>query len=353
MAEDEKKQLTLQTITLPVLVIAAGTAFMYFAAPVLIPVLLALALAYLLIPPVNLLKRKLKLPHTLAIAIVMTLVVGVFILLGFVVINEAADFAQSFPELKEQATEKVKEWNSSIGDYIGRTPVEIFNTDSLTVEPGQVRSVGQYLMKGITSVTNFLVGLVLIFFLVLFILLDSEMFARKLRTIFGQSHAEATGNVLDEIDSQVRSFVQSRFYILIGYSVVVTVALLIMGVNYAYIWGPFAGFLNLIPYIGSIVGSIPPVIVAGIQYNSIMKMVWVAVLFLVLQTIEGNYITPKITAGSVNLNSLTILVSISYFGWIWGAVGMLLAIPLTAAIKVVCDNIEPLKPIGIMMGGEK
>jgi predicted PurR-regulated permease PerM len=93
--------------------------------------------------------------------------------------------------------------------------------------------------------------------------------------------------------------------------------------------------------------------VAGIQHNSLLKMVWVALLFLVMQTVEGNFITPKITAGSVNLNSLAILVSISYFGWIWGVVGMLLAIPITAAIKVICDNIESLRPIGLLLGGEK
>ena len=353
MAEVEKKQLTLQAITLPVLVIAAGTAFMYYAAPVLIPILLALALAYLLIPPVNFLKRRFKLSHTLAVVVMMAIVVGLFVLLGFVIINEAADFAQSFPELKEQATDKIKEWNSTIGEYIGKTPSEIFNADSLKVEPGQVRSAGQFLLKGISSITNFIVGLVLLFFLTLFILLDADMFARKLKTIFGQSNAETTGNLLNQIDTQLRGFVQSRFYILIGYSVVVTIALLLMGVQYAYIWGPFAGFMNLIPYIGSVAGSIPPIIVAGIQYNSILKMVWVAVLFLVLQTIEGNFITPRITAGSVNLNSLAIMISITYFGWIWGAVGMLLAIPLTAAIKVICDNIEPLRPIGIMMGGDK
>jgi predicted PurR-regulated permease PerM len=353
MPEAEKTQITLQAIALPVLVIAAGTAFIYYAAPILVPVLLALSLAYLLIPPVNFLKRKLKMPHALAVSIIMTLVTIAILLLGFVMVNETVEFAQSFPSLKGQAIEKIQEWNSTVGEYIGKTPSEIFNADSLTVQPNQVQAAGRFLMKGISSITNFIVGLVLLFFLTLFILLDSEMFARKLKFIFGQSHVETTENLLNQIDHQLRGFVQSRFYILIGYSIAVTVALLIMGVQYAYIWGPFAGFMNLIPYIGSVAGSVPPIIVAGIQYNSIMKMVWVAVLFLVFQTIEGNFITPKITAGSVNLNSLTIMISISYFGWIWGAVGMLLAIPLTAAIKVICDNIEALKPIGIMMGGDK
>jgi len=349
----ETKRLKLQTVTLPILVVAAGTALLYYAAPVLVPIVTAFALAYLLIPPVSFIKRKFKLPHALAVSIVMFIVVGLFVLLGFVLVNEITDFADSFPQLKDDALAKVKEWNSSIGEYIGTTPSELFNTDSLTVAPDQVKSVGQYLLKGITSITNFVVGLVLLFFLTLFILLDSEMLVRKLRLIFGQTHAQETGSMLDEINVQLRGFVQTRFYIFIGYSLVVTVTLIIMGVQYAYIWGPVAGFLNLIPYIGSIAGSIPPIIVAGIQYNSLLKMFWVAVVFLILQTIEGNFISPRITAGSVNLNSLTILISISYFAWIWGGIGMLLAIPLTAAIKVICDHIEPLRPIGILMGGEK
>jgi predicted PurR-regulated permease PerM len=351
--ETTKKELTLQAVTLPVLVIAAGTAFLYYAGPILIPLVTAAALAYLLIPGVKFLKKQLKLPHTLAVMVVMTIVLGLFVLLGFVLVNEVTQFAQSFPELKVQALDKVKEWNSTVADSLGYKPQELLNTDSLMVAPGQIKSIGGYLLKGISSVTNFILGMVVLFFLTLFILLDSEMLSRKLKSIFGESQSQTTESIIEEVNSQLRSFVQTRFYILIGFSVVVTVALLIFGVQYAYIWGPLAGFLNLIPYIGSIAGSIPPIIVAGIQYNSIMMMVWVALFFLVLQMIEGNLITPKITSNSVDLNSVTTLVSLSYWGWIWGGIGLLLAIPITATIKVICDHIEPLKPIGLMMGAER
>jgi predicted PurR-regulated permease PerM len=137
----------------------------------------------------------------------------------------------------------------------------------------------------------------------------------------------------------------------IGLSIIFTIGLLIMNVKYAYVWGPLAGVMNLIPYIGAIIGAIPPVVVVGVTKGSFSWMIWVALFFAIVQLFESNLITPKLTSDSVDLNPLAVLVASIIWGYLWGGIGVLLAVPITATVKVVCDNIEALEPIGVLLGG--
>lgn len=350
--ETAKKELTLQMISMPILVIAAGTAFLYFAGPVLAPIVISVSLAYVLLPIVDAIRR-LKVPHTVAVFIVTVVVLGIFTLLSILLAGQVSDLAAAVPGYISKITTKISEWNPRLGETLNYYVGNINHPENLPVDSTRLTSIGKFLLKGATSITNFVVGVVSIIFLVLFMLLESQLFRRKFRVIFGEEYTDAAETVLGEIDQQLRGFIQIRFYILIGLSIVITIGLLILKVPYAYIWGPLAGVLNIIPYIGSIVGSVIPVIVVGLQTGSFFQMLYVAIFFTVVQMVEGNYITPKLTSNSVDLNAVTVLVSLMYWGWLWGGIGLLMAVPITAAIKVVFDHIEPLRPIGTIMGTER
>ena len=350
--ESEKQELTLQVVMMPILAIAAGTAFLYFAGPILVPLVVSGSLTYLLLPLVNLL-GKLKIPHAAAVIIIMVLLLGLFIFLGIILGSQIANFSAQLPQYKEQIISTINHWNSELGDFLSKIPGNFKPPENLPPDTGKLEALGRYLIKGLTSITNFFIGVVLIFFLVLFMLLDAKAFEKRIKLIFGESHAEATEAIIEKINAQLKGFIQARFYIFLILSTVITIGLLIMGIQYAYIWGPLAGLLNIIPYVGALIGAVPPVIVAGVQYTSILRMIYVAAFFLVIQNIEGNYITPKLTSGFVDLNAVTVLISLMYWGWLWGIVGLLVAVPITAAIKVICDHIESLRPIGIMMGIER
>jgi predicted PurR-regulated permease PerM len=123
-----------------------------------------------------------------------------------------------------------------------------------------------------------------------------------------------------------------------------------MDVPFAYVWGALVGLLNIIPYIGSVISAIPPIVMVMIHTQSFLPGVWVAVFILLLQQLEGNVVTPKIMGNKVQLNVVAVILSTIVWGWLWGAVGVLLAIPIAAATKVICERIEPLRPIAVMMG---
>jgi len=107
-----------------------------------------------------------------------------------------------------------------------------------------------------------------------------------------------------------------------------------------------------VPYAGAYVGAIPPMIMAYVQHGSILPSIWVFVFFMVVQFVESNIIVPKMLGKQLNINLLAQLVSTIYWGWLWGAIGIVLAVPITAAIKVICDHVESLHPIGILLSGD-
>lgn len=345
---ESKRYLALQTFALPFLAIAAATAFLYFASPIVIPVIIAASLAYILSPAVSILK-KLKIPHVLAVILV--LLISFFILgaIGYLLFAQANSLIKDLPmywdsvvEFSTQLLNEYKIFLPQAGEF-----------DLRDVQLKDFSGVTRYLFRGISSTISIIFSLFLILFLTFFILNDQEMLKEKLIQAFGKSEKETARKILLEINKQIRAFLLVKFGTSVGLAVVFTIGLLIIGVNYAYIWGPLAGLLNLIPYIGSIIGAIPPLIVAGVEFKAIMPMIWVLLLFVIFQNLEGNIISPKLIGEKLNLSPLAVLISVMFWTWLWGAIGIILAIPITASVKVICDHVESLEPIGILLGGRK
>jgi AI-2 transport protein TqsA len=345
---ESKRYLPLQTFALPFIALAAVTAFLYFASPIVIPVIIAASLAYILSPAVSLLK-KLKIPHALAVIFVLLISFFILGLIGYLLFAQANSLAQDLPTY----------WNSMVQFFtqlLNEYKAFLPQTGSLDLRSFQLKDfsgVTKYLFRGISSTISVVFSLFLILFLTFFILNDQEMLKEKLIQAFGKSEKETARNILSEINKQISGFLLIKFGTSAGLAVIFTIGLLIIGVNFAYIWGPLAGILNLIPYIGPIIGAIPPLIVTGVQFKAIIPVIWVLLLFLVFQNLEGNIITPKLMGDKLNLSPLAILVSMMFWTWLWGAIGIILAIPITASLKVVCDNVESLEPIGILLGGKK
>lgn len=342
-----KRYLPLQNIAFPFLAVAAATAFLYFASPIVIPVIIAISLAYILSPAVSLLK-KIKVPHV--VAVILVLIIAFFVLggIGYLLFAQVNNLARDLPvylnavvEFSGNLLEKYRELFPQ---------AEGLDTDRFQLE--EFSGVTKYLFRGISSTISFLFSVVLVLFLTFFILNDQDLLKNKLIRAFSKSKEKTGINIMEKISTQIRGFLLVKFGTSFALAILLTLGLLIIGVNYAYVWGPLAGILNLIPYVGPIIGAIPPLIVAAVQFKAWMPVIWVLILFLVFQNLEGNLITPKLMGDKLNLNPLAILVSVMFWTWLWGAIGILLAIPITASAKVICDHVEALQPIGILLGGK-
>ncbi|HVP35455.1 MAG TPA: AI-2E family transporter [Terriglobales bacterium] len=347
---EPRTSLTLQSVALPFLALAAFTAFCYLASPLLIPVVVSISLAYILSPLVFLLNR-LKIPHYLSVLLVLLVAIIVIALVSYLIIGQANSFVLQIPHY----------WNQVIS-FLAKIEQKLIDQGAFA--PGQGPSVQdlqlknftwlpQYLARGLSSLLSFVLGLVFVFFLTFFILNEYPSLKKRIIRAFGSSNEEISGKILTEINEQIRGFVVVKFYVTIALSVIFTLGFMLLGVSYAYILGPLAGVLSLVPYIGPLIGLVLPLLVTAIEFKAFLPVLWVFLFSQAIHQTESNLVTPKLLENKINLNSLTILIASMFWAWLWGAIGIVLAVPITAAIKVVCDHVESLKPIGIILGGKK
>jgi len=133
--------------------------------------------------------------------------------------------------------------------------------------------------------------------------------------------------------------------------ILVSVSLTIIGIDFPLLWGFLAFLLNFIPNIGSIIASIPAILLGLIQYGFPVALA-VAIAFLIINVIIGNVIEPRLMGRNLGLSPLIVFISLIFWGWVLGTIGMLLATPLTMTIKIIFDNMEETKHFGLMMGDE-
>jgi AI-2 transport protein TqsA len=345
---ENKQYIPYQSIILSFLAVVVMTAFLYFASPIIVPLVVAVAFAYILSPPISLLK-KLKIPHPLAVIIVLVFATLVLVVIGYFLFLQVGSLVQMLPSYWHSAVE----YSLKFLDMYKKIFPQGNELDINKLQLKDMSGVTKFLFRGLGSTLAFLSSVVLVLFFTFFILNDQEMLKKKIIKIFDKSGEGTAAIILEEINKQIRNYLVIQFLVSLALAVIFTIGFSIIGVNYAYIWGPLAGVLNVIPNVGAIISTIPPMIVAGIQFGRVMPVLWVFILSVVLQNLEGNILKPKLYGRSMNLNPLAVLISLVYWTWIWGAIGIILAIPITAAIKVVCDHIESLEPIGVLLGGKK
>ena len=131
-----------------------------------------------------------------------------------------------------------------------------------------------------------------------------------------------------------------------------TIVLFLFGVDLALLWGVLTFFLMFIPSVGSIFAVLMPIMVAFLQFDSIITPIFVSVTIIITQLIIGSVIAPKVLGNSLNLSPLLILVSLIFWGWVWGPLGMILSVPITSAIAIIFQNIPSLHPLAVLMSSE-
>ncbi|TFH57964.1 MAG: AI-2E family transporter [Candidatus Zixiibacteriota bacterium] len=343
--------LTINQVATPLLTIAALTALCYFAAPILVPIVTAATLTYILWPGVAALK-KLKIPHVLAVIIIMLLAITALTAIGMLIYSEAVTFSDNLPtyweQLQQLRTDHAKDL-PKIFDFLGQDSSATFLNG---IDATKLSAIPKFLFKGVGSILSFLGQAILIVLITLFMLFEQPGFHKRVVRSLGSDNVSATADIISQISAQIAGFLWVRFVVTVGLAIVFSIGLLIGGINYPYVWGPLAALLNLVPYAGAYIGAIPPMIMAYIQHGSFLPAVWVFVFFMAVQFIESNILTPKMLGRQLNINLLAQLISTIYWGWLWGAIGIVLAVPITAALKVVCDHLEVLHPIGILLSGD-
>ena len=224
-------------------------------------------------------------------------------------------------------------------------------TDFRWTDAIEFSSVTSVLTTGVGSFIGFLSTTFLILLFMLFILAGAGDLADKVRTAFPEEQANRIGDVVATIDTRVRQYLVTKTLISLGTGLLTFLFLLALGVDFPLIWGLLAFVLNYIPNVGSVIAVLFPFFLSLLQFDTLVAPLLVLTLLGGIQMLMGNVIEPRIMAFSLNLSPLLILVSLIFWGWLWGVLGMMLAVPMTATIKIITENLEPLKPLSVLMSG--
>jgi predicted PurR-regulated permease PerM len=207
-----------------------------------------------------------------------------------------------------------------------------------------------FIGQSLSSVSHGLVALLLIPVYIFMMLFYQSLLLEFIQKLFGETHT----NEVSKIVKQTKTVIQQYLIgLIIEFAIVATLnttVLLILGIDYAVLLGIIGALLNLIPYIGGIVGVAIPMVVALVTQNSIWYSVYVLVGYYIIQLIDNNLIVPMVVASKVKINALFSVIVVIVGNALWGIPGMFLSIPLLAIVKLICDNIETLKPWGLLLG---
>jgi len=215
-------------------------------------------------------------------------------------------------------------------------------------------TIGRYLSGMPRFLFSWFANLVMVMVFLIFMLLEAPHTDNRLRRAFKGDGGEAVSRIADTIVGQISKYLRMLAIISFVTGVLVYGALYVLRVEFALMWAVLAFLLNFIPWVGSIVACIPPILVALVQYYpSISPALLTLIVLLTIQSTLGNIVTPKVMGDTLDLSPIIILVSLMFWGGIWGVTGALLAVPIAVMIKIICENIRPLDFVAILMSSAK
>ena len=329
--------------------------------PVLLPLVLAALLFYALDRPVDWLQKK-RIPRAIGAAVMLFLVIASGGALAYTLQGQALAVIDQLPAGARKLAAAVR---TAQGDEPGavekvqQAADVLKNAAKPTVPAGVTRvqiedkgfQAGTFVWAtsmGLMSAAN---RLVMVFFLTFFMLLSDELFKRKLVEIVGTlSQKKATVTVLEDIAGQIEQFLVIQILTSGVVAVVTGGVLWAMGMHQAALWGLLAGVLNSIPYYGPLLVTAGLSVVGFLQFGTIGKTASVAGASLLITTIEGSLLTPTLMSRASSMNQVAVFGGLLFWSWAWGIWGMLIAVPLMMVIKVICDHVERLQPIGHLLG---
>ena len=324
--------------------------FIYAGQNILIPFAFAILLSLVLLPIVQYLERK-NIPKVLSIAISIILALAIIAGIIYFLSSQITSFMRDIPSIKEHISEhfiKLQNWVKEKFNISFREQNQYLNLQAEKLK----ESGPGYISHTFLSVTEAIMLLVLMPIYTFLLLYYRDLIKRFLFAVFKPEHGEGVKNVLAESQIMVRSYMLG---LLIEMGIVAaanSIGLLILGIKYAVFFGVLASVLNLIPYIGMFTATLFTVLTTLSTTNSTSDLVWIVVIFYSIHIIDVNFLMPRIVASRLRINALISILGVVIGGALTGISGLFLSIPAIAFFKILCDEIDGLKPWGMLMGDD-
>lgn len=347
--------------SLVILALLGVIALLYFASSVVITILSSALIALALDPFVLLVSRKAKLGRKVSSLIVEFFAIVFLYGLLYLVYRSAQNLLSDLPLLIEQVRNaplvqsivdriyQVTETLSEAGRSIAPRSGEAINKGAEVVVRGG-KSWTDAFFHGLGSVTTIVFSLSFIPFLVYFILAEKELLSQKTRDLFPGEQQEIAGAIIYDIERMMQRFLVGNAIVAGILSVVTSLVFLIVGLPYWIALGILSGIFSTIPYLGLPLALLPALIVGLVSFDSGVPLIVIVIIVSLLHVVAANLLIPKLVGKGVKLNAVTATVSIMFFGWMWGGMGLILGIPIVAVTKCVLENVPSTNHLGQWLG---
>jgi predicted PurR-regulated permease PerM len=330
-------------------IIAAGivVAFCYFASTVLVTLLLAVLIAYFLDPVVTWLERW-RVPRALGSLMMVLLTLAMLAILGWSLVERADQFSRDWPKYRAPLRAVSTDFEHGLESLEARvSEIEPGQTTAQRVvtisDPHPVRTA---LLGRLNSLYAFLFAATFMPFLVFFMLAAKRQVWHATMQLFPAAERTEVKEALADVTQVLRSYLMGTT--LVGAILVVASWLFFMalGLDFPFLTALVSGLCNLVPYLGAVMSWLPPLFIGLKHYHSLAPYLGIFAVLTIFHIVTANLLIPALVGWRVRLNALALTVSLLFWGWLWGAMGLILAIPITAVFKVICDHVERLQPVG-------
>jgi predicted PurR-regulated permease PerM len=317
---------------------------------ILIPFFIALIITFIFEPLYDFLRRK-KIPAFAAIIAILFIIVLISNITSVFVVTSINSFSADLPRYEQ----KFREYAISVFSNLrlSETDVQKLN-ESLKIK--------NLLMEG--SITSALTGIfssvigvfgdfVLILIYVVFLLTEMGSIKERIKKAFSAERAGKIADILNEIFSDVKKYIVGKTLINLLQGFIFGFILWIFGVDFYFVWGFLCFFSHYVPNIGSLISTILPGLTAFLQFDSVITPVIIIILLIIVQNIIGNILEPKYLGDQLDLSPLLLLISLIFWGYVWGIVGMILSVPIMSIIKITLGKFESTKSVAILMSYNK
>jgi predicted PurR-regulated permease PerM len=324
-------------------------AILFFAKPILIPLSIALLISFILLPVAKKFEQW-KFGKTLAAFLS---IFSVIIIIGGVTYffsTQIIDVAQEFNHFQDKIIRAFADITLFINKHVSfmenLEKGELFDHMKVWLTD----STGFLVSKTVSNTSTFLAGLLATIVFTFLFLIYRDGLTKAFLTFSPENKRERVLKMFKSVQQVGQKYLFGMVIITVIIGVTNSIGLLIIGIDNPFLFGFLGAALAIIPYIGTTMGAVIPVIYAFVSYDSIWTAVAVAILFWVVQLITDNFLTPRIVGGSLKINALTAILSLFIGAAVWGLARMILFLPFAAMLKVICEEFEELKPIALIIG---
>jgi predicted PurR-regulated permease PerM len=327
----------------------------YFAKVILLPLSLAVLLTLLLAPAVRAMKQW-RLPEPVGAAILVLGLAGMFVCAVYLLFDPGMRWIESAPQVLRQAEYKLRGVKKSVQQVTEAAAKveEIASVDGRKPNGTQVVTTEPRLASRVLAGTqNVLPSVAATIVLLYFLLAAGDMFLRKLvRVTPGLDRRRRAVRITRAIQTNLGRYLITVSCINAGLGLVTGVMLHLLGMPNPLLWGVMVATLNFMPYVGAAISLVVLTIVAFLTFDGLGQILAVPATFFILTVLEGQILMPILTGRQLTLNPVAVFLSMLFWGWLWGVVGALIAVPILMVVKVLCDHVDSLAPIGEFLGGK-